>query len=77
MANPVAWSFTTKAVASTGQAPVNLGTAGNFVILAKSGVSTVPNSVVTGDIGVSPITGTAIHLDLQKQWMTEDIFDIR
>lgn len=45
---------------ATGQAPVNLGTAGNFAILAKSGISTVPNSVVTGDIGVSPITHTAI-----------------
>jgi hypothetical protein len=42
------------------QAPVNLGTAGNFVILAKSGVSTVPPSAVTGDIGVSPIKSTAI-----------------
>jgi len=43
-----------------GQAPVNLGTAGNFAILAKSGISTVPTSVVTGDIGVSPIDSTAI-----------------
>ena len=38
-----------------GPAPVNLGDAGNFVILAKSGISTVPQSVVTGNIGVSPI----------------------
>lgn len=38
-----------------GPAPVNLGTAGSFVILAKSGVSTVPQSAVTGNIGVSPI----------------------
>src|ERR1017187_9358370 len=42
------------------QAPVNLGTAGNFVILAKSGISTVPTSAITGDIGVSPIDSTAI-----------------
>ena len=41
-------------------APVNLGTAGNYVILAQSGISTVPHSVITGDIGVSPIVGTAI-----------------
>jgi hypothetical protein len=40
--------------------PVKLGTAGNFVILAKSGISTVPASVITGDIGVSPIAATAI-----------------
>ena len=41
-------------------APVKLGTAGNFAILAQSGISTVPHSVITGDIGVSPIVGTAI-----------------
>lgn len=41
-------------------APVNLGTAGNFAILAKSGISTVPPSAITGDIGVSPIDQTAI-----------------
>jgi hypothetical protein len=39
---------------------VNLGTAGDYVILAKSGISTVPPSVVTGNIGVSPATATAI-----------------
>ncbi|MDO8705191.1 MAG: ice-binding family protein [Sulfuricaulis sp.] len=60
MANAVVWSFTTNAVPSFGPPPVNLGTAGNFAILAKSGISTVPNSVVTGDIGVSPIAQTAI-----------------
>jgi len=43
-----------------GPTPVNLGTAGNFVILAKAGVSTVPASAITGDIGVSPIDQTAI-----------------
>jgi hypothetical protein len=42
------------------QAPVNLGTAGNYTILAKSGISTVPTSAITGDIGVSPIASTAI-----------------
>ena len=41
-------------------APVDLGTAGNFTILAKSGISTVPHSVITGDIGVWPIAATAI-----------------
>jgi hypothetical protein len=39
---------------------VNLRTAGGFVILAKSGISTVPTSVVTGNLGVSPIHATAI-----------------
>jgi hypothetical protein len=39
---------------------VNLRTAGNYVILAESGISTVPPSVVTGDMGVYPIMATAI-----------------
>jgi len=39
---------------------VNLGAAGNYVILAKTGISTVPNSVITGNIGVSPIDATAL-----------------
>ena len=48
------WSFTTVAAAGAGPAPVPLGTAANFAILAKTGISTVPASVITGDIGVSP-----------------------
>src|ERR1700737_3593619 len=48
--------------------PVNLGTAGNYVILAKAGISTVPTSDITGGLGVSPaaassITGFALTLD--------------
>jgi hypothetical protein len=33
---------------------VHLGTAQDYVILAKTGISTVPDSKITGDIGVSP-----------------------
>ncbi|WP_373483040.1 ice-binding family protein [Acetobacterium sp.] len=40
--------------------PVNLGTAANFAILAKTGISTVPDSSITGDIGVSPIAAAAM-----------------
>lgn len=40
--------------------PLDLGSSGNFVILAKTGISTVPDSAITGDMGVSPITATAI-----------------
>src|SRR5665811_721274 len=43
-----------------GPGPVNMGKAGNFVILAKTGVDTVPTSKVTGNIGVSPIDRTAL-----------------
>jgi len=39
---------------------VNLGTAGNYAVLSKAGISTVPPSTITGDLGVSPATATAI-----------------
>jgi hypothetical protein len=60
LANPVVWTFVTSPVALIGRLPVNLGTAGNFVVLAKSGISTVPGSLLTGDIGVSPIARIAM-----------------
>ena len=40
--------------------PVNLGGAGDYVILAKSGISTVPTSAVTGNLGISPAAATLI-----------------
>lgn len=43
-----------------GSSCVSLGTAANYVILAKSGIANVPTSAVTGDIGVSPIDSTSI-----------------
>jgi hypothetical protein len=46
--------------ATAARSPVPLGAAGNYAILAKSGISSVPTSTVTGDIGVSPIDATAI-----------------
>nr|BAD02894.1 antifreeze protein [Typhula ishikariensis] len=47
-------------VSAAGPSAVPLGTAGNYVILASTGVSTVPQSVITGAVGVSP--GTAASL---------------
>jgi len=46
--------------AGIGPAAINLGAAGNYVILTKSGISTVPASVITGNIAVSPIGAGAI-----------------
>jgi hypothetical protein len=43
-----------------GPAPVNLKTAANYVILAKTGITNVPTSDITGNLGVSPISYTAI-----------------
>jgi hypothetical protein len=48
------------APASGAQVPVNLRSAGNFVILSKSGITDVPASAIIGNIGTSPITGAAI-----------------
>src|SRR5450756_811600 len=45
---------------AAGPAPVVLGTAGNFVVLAKTGISTTGTTHVTGDIGVSPIDATGM-----------------
>jgi hypothetical protein len=43
-----------------GPAAVNLRSAANFVILSKTGITNVPTSKITGNIGTSPITGAAI-----------------
>jgi hypothetical protein len=77
--NPLAadkvWSFTTIAAEPAGPDPVLLGTAGNYVILAKTAISTVPTSDITGDIAVSPaaasfITGFALVDDATNVFAT-------
>jgi len=45
-----------------GPAPVDLNSASSFAVLTKSGVTDVPASVITGDVGASPITGAADNL---------------
>ena len=54
------WDFTTGANAALGPRPVVLGSAGNYVVLAKSAVSTTGVTAVTGSIGLSPAAGTYI-----------------
>ena len=59
------WSFTTNnGTVSTPEA-VNLRTAGNYVILAKSAITNIATSAITGDLALSPaaasyITGFAL-----------------
>lgn len=53
------WTFTTGATIAA-LLPVPLGNAGSFALLAKSGISTVPISAITGDVGVSPAAATYI-----------------
>jgi hypothetical protein len=64
LASNKVWSFTTGG-SSSALAVVGLGAAGNYVILAKTAVSNVPTSAITGDVGLSPaaasfITGFAL-----------------
>ena len=54
-------------VSALGLRPVELGAADSYVILAKSKISNVPTSAITGNIGLSPaaasyITGFALML---------------
>jgi len=44
----------TRGAVSTAAAAVPLGTAANYAILATKGAATVPASVVTGNVGLSP-----------------------
>ncbi len=69
------FSFTTGSSAARGPAPVELGTAGQYAILAKSGVSSVPGSSVTGDIGLGPaaasyLTGLSLVADATNVFST-------
>lgn len=54
------WSFTTGDSVAQGPAPVVLGTAGDYVILAKAAISTTVGSAIVGDIAVSPAAETFI-----------------
>lgn len=68
----------TGANAGRGPAPVNLKTAGEYVILAKSAVSTTGTTDVTGNIGVSPaaasfITGFSLIADSTNTFSTSSL----
>jgi hypothetical protein len=74
---PVAWTFTTDAVAAAIGA-VPLGSAGDFVLLAKAGISTTGVTAITGDIGVSPVALTGVTgfdetLDASGTFATSDL----
>lgn len=51
-------TYTVTVTVAGGPAPVLLGAAANYAILVKTGISTVPSSVVTGNVGVSPAART-------------------
>lgn len=71
----LALSLSGSGVLAAGPAAVNLGTAGNFVILAKTGISTTGSTSVVGNLGVSPaaasyITGFALDLPAASAFST-------
>jgi hypothetical protein len=54
------WTFTTAAVLPLGPSAVLLGSAGNYVILAKTAISATVGTAITGDLGISPAAQTFI-----------------
>jgi hypothetical protein len=61
-----------------GPAPVVLGGAGNYVILAKAAISTTGVTAVTGDLGLSPaaasfITGFSLTADTTNVFSTSPL----
>ena len=60
LAAPYTWTFTTDATLPAGPAPVLLGAAGNYVVLAKSEITNVPTSKITGNVAISPAAASYI-----------------
>jgi hypothetical protein len=78
MALTKVWSFTTIATGTAGPPPVDLGTAGNYVLLSKTGISTTGATSVVGNMGVSPaaatyITGFGLIMDVSNTFATSSL----
>jgi hypothetical protein len=60
-----------------GPAPVLLGAAGDYVILAEAAISSVPTSAVTGNVGLSPAAATYITgfplTNVGAYWTTPEV----
>ncbi|MCX7027606.1 MAG: ice-binding family protein [Spirochaetes bacterium] len=72
------WNFTAGATAALGPAPVALGLAGDYAILAKTAISTTGTTAITGNIGVSPaaqsfLTGFSETLDATNVFATSSL----
>jgi hypothetical protein len=71
-------AFMATAAIAAGPTPVNLGTAGDFAILAKTGISVTGTTQITGDIGISPaaatyITGFDLIMDASGTFSTSSL----
>jgi hypothetical protein len=59
-------------------APVDLGSAGNFTILSKAGITNTGDTTIIGHLGVSPIastgiTGFGLQLDSEGRFSTSSL----
>jgi ice-binding like protein len=54
---------------------VNLGTAANFAVLAGSEITNVPTSAITGNVGLSPASGS-FYAGLTQAEVTGTIYDV-
>ncbi|TVR85992.1 MAG: DUF3494 domain-containing protein [Trueperaceae bacterium] len=76
---PVTWTFTTGTETSA-IAAVNLRSAGDFVLLAKTGISAETGPTITGDVGISPaalsyVTGFNETLDASETFAASTLVD--
>lgn len=60
LAMDYSWTFSTDVTLPKGPAPVLLGQAGTYVVLAKSAIANVPTSAITGNLGLSPAAASFI-----------------
>ena len=72
------WTFTTAAVLPLGPSTVSLGSAGNYVILAKAAISATVGTAIVGDLGVSPaaqsfVTGFGLVNDATNEFAASSL----
>src|ERR1043165_5069191 len=62
----VAFLATPGTALAAGPASVDLGSAAHFTILSGAAITTTGGGHINGDVGASPISGTAIHLTQEQ-----------
>ncbi|MFA5851440.1 MAG: ice-binding family protein, partial [Spirochaetales bacterium] len=78
LASNHSWTFTTAAIVPLGPSAVLLGSAGNYVILAKTAISATVGTAITGDLGISPaaqsfVTGFGLVEDATNEFATSSL----